>query len=283
MNKKYEMIPDEETGLYRIKALRDIPWITEGRSVHTGDIGGFVETEKNLSHEGSCWIFDNARAIGYSKIKDDARILHDAIVEGQSTVNGHSIIMNKAHIYHSSIVTNSRITGNVQTTGLSTISSCNIHENVKIKNAYVRDAKIYGDTIISSGTKIICGTIFQTPTIEELLFFSLGMYPVNGKVRLFKRVNADMSSQYSPKFIYPEKGIVEVKDYEPDATQSCAKGLHFSTYGCYPLDVSGSKILVADIDVKDIICVLEGKVRCKKAKILGVVKQCADLPLKNLA
>ena len=30
--------------------------------VHQGDLGGFVESERNLSQEGSCWIYDNALA-----------------------------------------------------------------------------------------------------------------------------------------------------------------------------------------------------------------------------
>ena len=46
--KKYEMIPDE-SGLYRIRALIDIP----AYGVEAGDLGGFIEKEDNLSHDGT--------------------------------------------------------------------------------------------------------------------------------------------------------------------------------------------------------------------------------------
>lgn len=52
--KKYEIL-DERDNLYgrilhRIRAVRDFG------AVRKGDLGGFVEREENLSHEGTCWI-----------------------------------------------------------------------------------------------------------------------------------------------------------------------------------------------------------------------------------
>ena len=53
--KKYELINyNQETNLYRIKALKDF------NDVKSGDLGGFVDSENNLSHEGNCWIYDSA-------------------------------------------------------------------------------------------------------------------------------------------------------------------------------------------------------------------------------
>ncbi|MCC6271271.1 MAG: hypothetical protein IT190_08335, partial [Microbacteriaceae bacterium] len=61
--KKYELtnetkvMPTGET-VYRIKALRDFD--TTYKPVKAGDLGGWVESEENLSHEGKCWLFDEA-------------------------------------------------------------------------------------------------------------------------------------------------------------------------------------------------------------------------------
>ena len=44
--------------LYRIQALMDF------RDVKTGDLGGWVESEKNLSQEGLCWIYDEGKVYG---------------------------------------------------------------------------------------------------------------------------------------------------------------------------------------------------------------------------
>ena len=45
--KKYKLLARAENGLYRIRALRDIPEI----DVKAGDLGGYVESENNLSHD----------------------------------------------------------------------------------------------------------------------------------------------------------------------------------------------------------------------------------------
>lgn len=51
MDKKYELIETYYTGRYRIKALKDFQLVT-GEMVKKGDLGGRVDGEHNLSHEG---------------------------------------------------------------------------------------------------------------------------------------------------------------------------------------------------------------------------------------
>ena len=98
IEKKYELIPSDKEGLYRIKALKDF------NDVKKGDIGGYVEGEKNLSQLGDCWIYDNAVVrdnavvVGNAKVCDNARIRghsvvqHDAVVRGNANVSGDAII-----------------------------------------------------------------------------------------------------------------------------------------------------------------------------------------------
>lgn len=65
---KYELT--EETikfngkTLYRIKALKDFS------NVKKGSIGGFVESERNLSQEGDCWIYGDAMVFGDNEITE---------------------------------------------------------------------------------------------------------------------------------------------------------------------------------------------------------------------
>ncbi|ADR52491.1 hypothetical protein CKC_03710 [Candidatus Liberibacter solanacearum CLso-ZC1] len=62
MAKKFELTDEtqEHNGvtLHRIKALRDINNV--GFNVKKGDLGGWVRSEFNLSHDGDCWIGENA-------------------------------------------------------------------------------------------------------------------------------------------------------------------------------------------------------------------------------
>lgn len=64
MTKKYKLdendtITDGGQTLYRIIAL-----IAIGTNVSVGDKGGYIETEKNLSHAGNAWVSGNARVSG---------------------------------------------------------------------------------------------------------------------------------------------------------------------------------------------------------------------------
>ena len=70
--KKYELVKVEDSSLYRIKTLKDFA------DVKAGDLRGYVESESNLSQEGSCWIYD------------------DAVVRDKAIVIDHAIICNKA-------------------------------------------------------------------------------------------------------------------------------------------------------------------------------------------
>ena len=72
MEKKYILTEEaKEVGghiLHRIQAMRDFG------DVQKGNLGGWVESEENLSHDGDCWIFDNGWVFGNAKIGFNAYI-----------------------------------------------------------------------------------------------------------------------------------------------------------------------------------------------------------------
>ena len=74
MNKKYELT-DETKGiggitLHRIRALRDIPSV----KVKSGDLGGWIEKESNLTQYGDAEVSDNATVCGNAKVSGDAEV-----------------------------------------------------------------------------------------------------------------------------------------------------------------------------------------------------------------
>ena len=87
MSKKYELIDyNPETKLYRIRALRVF------RTVNAGDIGGFVSGEHNLSHDGDCWIYGNARVYGNAQVFENARLFGNALVDENTHVCGDTLV-----------------------------------------------------------------------------------------------------------------------------------------------------------------------------------------------
>ena len=59
----YFETPTQSRTLCRIKALKDFA------DVKAGDLGGFIEDYRNLSHDGNCWIYDNAKVMGSATVK----------------------------------------------------------------------------------------------------------------------------------------------------------------------------------------------------------------------
>jgi hypothetical protein len=56
-----------------------------------------------------------------------------------------------------------------------------------------------------------------------------------------------------------------------ESNASCASGLHFSNsnYWNCSKNIKESTFLIARIKIEDIITVQEGKIRCRKAEIIG--------------
>ena len=79
---KYEILEETKTvndhTLHRIRALRDFG------NVKKGDIGGWIEKEKNLSHEGYCWIYGDAMVYDDAKVKGNAIVCENAQVFGEA-------------------------------------------------------------------------------------------------------------------------------------------------------------------------------------------------------
>lgn len=82
MKKKYEMtelftLSSDGTKVYRIKALVNIPY----HGVKAGELGGFIENEKNLSHQGSAWVMPNCHVFGKSEVLNDVIVKNGAEIQ----------------------------------------------------------------------------------------------------------------------------------------------------------------------------------------------------------
>ena len=70
--KKYELTAEKKINwlgreLFQIRALISFETIT-GEEVKAGDLGGYVESENNLSHEEKAWLSGNAEVWGNAKL-----------------------------------------------------------------------------------------------------------------------------------------------------------------------------------------------------------------------
>ena len=112
--KKYELIKESKTmfegiEIYRIRALKDFS------DVRTGDIGGWVCSEDNLSQNGNCWIYDNAKCLDDARILDNAKMFDNAEMYDNSVMYDNTRMLDNAEIYgNAKMYDNSRMSGNAR-------------------------------------------------------------------------------------------------------------------------------------------------------------------------
>lgn len=115
--KKYEFtgemrVEPDGTVLHRIRALRDFG------NVKAGEMGGWVESEKNLDQHGNAWVYENAvvcgdamvygdarvhgraQICGYAHVSEHAEISGNACVHGYARVFGHACVLGNAEVYN---------------------------------------------------------------------------------------------------------------------------------------------------------------------------------------
>lgn len=95
--KKYELTEEtitlfKEYMLYSIKALRDFG------GIKAGDLGGYIEKESNLSHNGDAWLYEDAMVYGDAHVYGNARVHGEAEVFGNAHVYGDVTVHGNAHV-----------------------------------------------------------------------------------------------------------------------------------------------------------------------------------------
>lgn len=286
-NLKYKILEDNYIlylgkKLYRIQALKDFS------NVKKGDIGGYIESYDNLSQHGNSWIYNDAKVYGNARVYENACVYESAQISGNAEVFENAKVFRSARVSgNAEVFENAKIFGSAEVYGSAKIfGSAEVFENAKVygsaevfedaqiyESAYVYgNTRVYGNAEVRENQYIQNGVVKTdlTKDIKENIRCQTGLGVFNNKVIAYKQVGKDLTSFYDDKFKYEVGKVVEVEN--PDMSkESCASGLHFSNmnYWNKNKDILNSTFLMAEIDIKDVITVQEGKIRCKKAKILG--------------
>ena len=143
MNEKKYYINEEG----RCVALRDFG------DVKKSDVGGFVENESNLSHQGNCWVYDNARVYGMSWVYDDAVVRGNAVVGEDAVVRGNAVVEENSWVGGNAWVLGSAQVGKDAWVGEDAWVGGNavVGGNARVDG----DAQVYGDAQIVFAIKSI--------------------------------------------------------------------------------------------------------------------------------
>ena len=144
MEKKYRT--EKEGNMLRIIALKDFS------NVKKGDRGGLIAREDNLSQDGDCWIYDNAR------VSENARIYENARISGKACVSDNAKVYGSAWVSgHAYVKLNAEIYGNAQVCGYAVVSNfakvsgnAEVFDNARVYDCarICGDANVFGDAVI---------------------------------------------------------------------------------------------------------------------------------------
>ena len=103
--KKYTILENETKNffghtLYRIQAIKDFA------NVKAGDKGGWIESEKNLSQEGNCWVYGDSKVFDNAEVRDSAKVFTSSEVYGNAKVFDNAKIFAFSSVYDNSVVCN---------------------------------------------------------------------------------------------------------------------------------------------------------------------------------
>lgn len=150
--------------LHRIRALRDI-----GTDVRRGDLGGYVQSEDNLSQQGGCWLFGNAIACEESLVSQDAQVSEHAVIRGSALVSGTALVSGNAVVEDHAIVMAGTVGANCFISGdacLAPNRQTNAAPSVAGQAAVY--GKVYGSVLVSGSSVILPGIQIDMPTLDVL-------------------------------------------------------------------------------------------------------------------
>lgn len=116
--------------VHQIRALKDFG------DVKAGDLGGWIESEENLSQSGNCWVADNAMVYDHAQVRDNAILRGNAIACDRAQVTENAKLFDKTRI-----ADDARISGQAE-----------LHDF-----AYAKDDAIISDFALASGRASVSG------------------------------------------------------------------------------------------------------------------------------
>ena len=143
--KKFELTAEFVTNVFGKKLFRIKALVAFG-NVEKGELGGFIEKEDNLSHDGDAWVFGNAQVYGNARVSGDARVYGNARVSGNAQVYGDAWVSGDAQVYG-----NARVFGNAQVYGNARVSGdARVYGNARVSG----NAQVYGDAWVSGDAQV---------------------------------------------------------------------------------------------------------------------------------
>ena len=122
------------------------------RRISDNLIGGWIESEENLSQKGDCFIFDNAKVYGNAKVSGNASVFSNAKIYGNAIIRQNARVYGDVTVYNNAVVCeNAEVYNNAKVYGDAVVyGDARVYESAKVyDNAIIRqNARVYGDVTV---------------------------------------------------------------------------------------------------------------------------------------
>lgn len=167
MQKKYEFTDEQHPyspGLRRIRALVDIP----RAGVRAGDLGGWLEKEENLHHDGAAWVSEDAQVYGNARVSGNAWVFGKTEIFDNTEVYGDAQVYGTAGVFGNAMIYgNARVSGNARVHGDALVSdAAQVYGDARVSG----NARIYGDALVH-GDALVFGVARVQDTAQVLHTF----------------------------------------------------------------------------------------------------------------
>ena len=186
MTLKYEITGIQHShreGLYRIRALRGILKY----NVKAGDLGGYIESEWNLSQEGDCWIGDDATVHGSGQVYNNAWVFENAQVFsnrfGNSSMPDVTHVFGNAFVYGKArVFENAHIYGNAKVHDQAMVfGNAHIYDNAQV----YKKPRIFGNVHIFGNAQVL-GDAWVSDDVEIYDFMQVSEWvSINSNKQLY--------------------------------------------------------------------------------------------------
>ena len=174
-NKKYEITDiahDKYPFLHRIRALQDI-----GSDVKAGDLGGFVESESNLSTEldDTAWIYNDAIAAGGAYVDMASHLRDRAIVCDCAYVSKGSVLYGDVRAEDNAYIRGAVMKGHARASGNAMIlNSSDTHRSPELSENSVIYGKIVGEIRIAGSVIVFDTEEISNPSLDTFVLNDQG-------------------------------------------------------------------------------------------------------------
>ena len=205
MNDKYRITDIEHPEypfLHRIQALREINNI-----VSAGDLGGYVESESNLSFEpgDTAWIYDDAICCGDAYVSKNSELHDRAVACNGAYLTNAAVMLQASRAEDDSYLNCATLTDHACISGMSMVQS--IPDNWEASPTIAGSSRVYG-RVIGDVTLYGSTVVMSSETIENR---SLDTLVINHGVKSI--VRAESRDVLTPRQPQPDQAMVQKPKY----------------------------------------------------------------------